>query len=450
MDTGALGTLDKSELIALIVALSEQNAVLVARVAALEARLNIPPKTPDNSSLPPSTGQKSNRPETGKTQRKGRPGVTRALDPNPDEIREVYAKACTGCGARLSKTDQLDVHAYDHIDLPPIRPVTTRINLHRGVCPCCGEGVSAAPPADMPIGSPFGPGIVALVVYLHACHFVSYNRLVEMLHGLFGLKISEGAIANMLARAASPFSAAGRRIEAEVRAASVIASDETSARVAGKTHWQWVFGCATAVRHVIAQSRGKAVVIGFLAGARPKVWISDRLAAQAGHAEQHQVCLAHLIRDAQFAIDDGDIIFAPGFKGLLKRACAIGRRRDELLDATLAKHRRDLDRRLDRLLATCPNRPAGMKLKWVIAACRAKLFVFVTQRDVPATNNVSERALRPSVIFRKVTNGFRSAWGAEVYADICSIVATGRLNGRTAMAAITQTLAAGAATAAAS
>ena len=450
MDTGALGTLDKSELIALIVAQSEQITALLARVAALEARLNIPPKTPDNSSLPPSTGQKSNRPETGKTQRKGRPGVTRTLDPNPDEVREVYAKACTGCGARLSKADQPDVHAYDHIDLPPIKPVTTRVNLHRGACPCCGEGVSAPPPADMPIGSPFGPGIVALVVYLHACHFVSYNRLVEMLHGLFGLKISEGAIANMLARAASPFSAAGRRIEAEVRAASVIASDETSARVAGKTHWQWVFGCATAVRHVIAQSRGKAVVIGFLAGARPKVWISDRLAAQAGHAEQHQVCLAHLIRDAQFAIDDGDIIFAPGFKGLLKRACAIGRRRDELLDATLAKHRRDLDRRLDRLLATCPNRPAGMKLKWVIAACRAKLFVFVTQRDVPATNNVSERALRPSVIFRKVTNGFRSAWGAEVYADICSIVATGRLNGRTAMAAITQTLAAGAATAAAS
>jgi len=59
-----------------------------------------------------------------------------------------------------------------------------------------------------------------------------------------------------------------------------------------------------------------------------------------------------------------------------------------------------------------------------------------TRRDVPATNNVSERHLRPSVIFRKVTNGFRSAWGAEVYADICSIVATGRLNGRTALEAI--------------
>src|SRR5580704_8373211 len=65
-----------------------------------------------------------------------------------------------------------------------------------------------------------------------------------------------------------------------------------------------------------------------------------------------------------------------------------------------------------------------------------KLLVFLTRRDVEPTNNVSERALRPSVIFRKVTNGFRSDWGAKVYADLCSVVATGRLNGRSPFAAI--------------
>jgi transposase len=441
MDPDSLGKLDKPELITLILALN-------ARVTALEAKLNIPPKTPDNSSLPPSTCQKANRPDTPKPPRKGRPGVTRALNPNPDQVREVYAKVCKGCGARLSQADQPDVTAYDHIDLPPIRPVTTRINLHRCACPRCGARVTATPPADMPAGSPFGPGIVALVVYLHACQLVSYNRLVEMLHGLFGLTLSEGAIANMLARAAKPFAVAGQAIAAEVRAAPVIASDETSARVQGKTHWQWVFGCATAVAHVIAPSRGKAVVTSFLAGAQPKVWISDRLAAQCGHAEQHQFCLAHLIRDAQYAIDDGDTVFAPGFKGLLKRACAIGRRRDGLADATLLGYRRTLDRRLDQLLAADPNGKAGLQLKWAILACRQNLFVFVTRRDVPATNNVSERALRPSVIFRKVTNGFRSGWGADVYADIRSIVASGQLNGRSALTAIRQALGTGSAAAA--
>ena len=73
---------------------------------------------------------------------------------------------------------------------------------------------------------------------------------------------------------------------------------------------------------------------------------------------------------------------------------------------------------------------------------RDKLLVFLTRRDVEPTNNVSERALRPSVIFRKVTNGFRSGWGAKAYADLCSIVATGRLNGRSPLTAIRTALAA--------
>jgi hypothetical protein len=92
--------------------------------------------------------------------------------------------------------------------LPPIKPVTTRINLHKGQCPCCKTRVAAKPPAAMMPGSPFGPGIVSLVTYLHACQMVSYARMTEVLGGLFGVKLSEGAIANMLARAEKPFAPA--------------------------------------------------------------------------------------------------------------------------------------------------------------------------------------------------------------------------------------------------
>jgi transposase len=106
--------------------------------------------------------------------------------------------------------------AYDHVELPPIKPVTTRINLHRADCRCCGNTITAEPPADMPPGSPFGPGIVALVTYLHGCQMVGYARLAEMLEGLFGLKISEGAIANMLARAAEPFAECAQTIHETV------------------------------------------------------------------------------------------------------------------------------------------------------------------------------------------------------------------------------------------
>ena len=73
--------------------------------------------------------------------------------------------------------------------------------------------------------------------------------------------------------------------------------------------------------------------------------------------------------------------------------------------------------------------------------CRVRLLVFLKRRDVEPTNNESERALRPSVIFRKVTNGFRSEWGARTYAALCSIVETGRRNGRSALTAIRDALA---------
>jgi len=443
MTPEALDSLSKQELIALILAQQEQIRQLAARVAELEARLNLPPKTPSNSSLPPSKGQKANKPEKAKKERKGRPGVARRLAENPDHVREVFADTCPGCGKAASPGDQPDVHAYDHIDLPEIKPVVARINLHSGTCRHCGKRIAGLPPAGMLPGSPFGPGIAALAAYLHTRQMVSYNRLVEMFKGLFGLEISEGAIANLFSRASEPFTAEAERIDAEVRAAPVIASDETSARVEGQTGWQWVFGSATAVAHRIAASRGKAVVTEFLKGATPEVWVSDRLGAQMGHAAAHQVCLAHLLRDTRYAIEAGDKLFAPGFKGLLKRAFVIGKRRENLADSTLVAYRRELDRRLARLLAIEPDTVAGRKLRCGIEKCQDKLFVFVTRRDVPPTNNISERRLRPSVIFRKVTNGFRSAWGAKAYAAICSVIETGMLRGLSAFAAIRTCLASG-------
>jgi transposase len=437
-----LAKLSKEELIALALAQTAQIEELTRRIADLEAKLGGPPRTPDNSSLPPSQGPKPNRAERrAANKRKGRPGVSRALAPNPDRIVASVAEHCPHCERALTPADQVGFHAYDHIELPLIRPVITRIHRHRGVCPGCRRGFSAPPPAGMSPGSPFGADLTALILHLHITQAIGFERLVCLLDEVFGVRLSEGAIANMLARAGTPLTAAAETTAAEVRSSKVVASDETSARVEGKNWWQWVLLSSTAVHHLIADSRGAAVLTDFLGESKPDVWVADRYAAQAGHGNGRQLCLAHLLRDAQYAIDTGDTGFAPGFYKLLQRAVAIGRRRPDLKDTTLVQYRADLDRRLDRLLAVSPTTEAGQRLARGIRKCRGDLFVFITRRDVPATNNECERALRASVIFRKITGGFRSQWGARTYADALSVIATGRLHGHSALHALRDALA---------
>jgi len=148
------------------------------------------------------------------------------------------------------------------------------------------------------------------------------------------------------------------------------------------------------------------------------------------------MCLAHLLRDANYAIEEGCNDFALEFKWLLPRAISIGRRRPALKNSTLHQYHADLERRLDRLLSNQPNRPASRRLFKAMRRDRDDLFRFVTRRGVPYTNNARERALRPSVIFRKVTGCFRSKWAAEVYAAAASVIATGRLHGLTALQAV--------------
>ena len=245
----------------------------MARIAELKSRLSAPPKTPDNSSTPPSKGQKANLPDRVKSRRGGRPGVSRALSEHPDRIIEATLSACPHCACVLGSADQPDTHAYDHIELPAISPTVTRINRHRGVCPCCRRQVTAPAPKGFEPGSPFGPGLCALIIHLHVTQAISFERLVRVLAEVFGLTISEGAIANILSRAGAPLLASAVPIADAVRASPVVGSDETSARVGGKNWWQWVLLGSTAIYHVIADTRAASVVTAFMNGAPARLRI---------------------------------------------------------------------------------------------------------------------------------------------------------------------------------
>ena len=412
---------------------------LAARIAELEALVGKPKKTSANSHIPPSQdgpGGKARKAKRRRKPRPPRPGVARPLAPDPARTERRLAKECPHCQAALSVAGQRCRHRYDHIDLPEVRPVVTRVELFGGRCGQCGRRYRAGPPATLPPGTPFGPGIRSLLAYLHHSHHVSFERLARMLKELFGLSISEGAIANAFRRMGMALDTACAAIKAKLLSASLIASDETTTRVHGVTHWHWVFHSDAAVLHTIAPSRGRAVATEILGEHQPEVWISDRYAGQQELGRVHQVCLAHVLRDVQYAIDCGDSVVAPKIRDHLRWAIRVGKRRPDLKDSTLAAYAAKAERGLDALLGVPAAHPAGRELQRQIKAWRGKFFVFLSDRRVPPTNNGSEQEIRPSVIFRKVTNGFRSDWGPDIHAGYRSVTGTASRQGQSAWTAI--------------
>ena len=430
---------------ALIRALWAQVQALTVRVAELEARLGAPPKTPDNSSLPPSQGKKPSR--AAKVARRGprlgslgRMGGGRALTENPDEIVAARPVRCAHCQAAFGEADQVLHGRYDKIDLPQVAPVVTRVERYAGRCRCCGGTTLAPVPEGLEPGTPFSVGIVALAMYLRFVHAISYQRLSRLLGELFGLGISEGALDAAFRRGKPAFDADVAAILARLRRARVICSDETSVRIDGRTCWNWVFQNSEVVIHVIRRSRGAGVVAEVLDGHRPALWVSDLYGAQQGHAEAWQICLAHQLRDCTYAIEAGDAVFAPRMKALLLRAIVLARRHRTLAPSTRREYRRRLECALDAVMALSPTHRDGQRLRRRYGKLRSHLFTFLDYPEVPADNNGSERELRPTATYRKVTGGFHSDWGADLFAGVRSVIGTAARRGVSAYQAIQQTL----------
>src|ERR671921_1574574 len=166
-----LPSLSHDEKDALIHALWAQVQALTARVAELETKLGLPPKTPDNSSLPPSQGRKPNRADkparTGSRPGSlGRKGGGRLLAEAPDETVAARPSRCAHCQAALDEADQALAGRFDKVDLPMVTPVVTRVERYAGHCRCCGGTTLAPLPQGLAPWSPGSGNILALAVVL--------------------------------------------------------------------------------------------------------------------------------------------------------------------------------------------------------------------------------------------------------------------------------------------
>jgi transposase len=322
------------------------------------------------------------------------------------------------------------------IELPAFAPVVIEAWQYAVACEQCGAQTVGTYPAELDPRRTFGPGIAALPGYFHERHHVGYQRLVEIGRDVFGLAISQGGVENALRRLVERARPTYAAIREAVRGSPVVNSDETGARVAGRTQWQWVFQTPEASYHVIGPSRGGEVIAAFLDGAEPEVWGSDLWAPQLlTPAGAHQLCLSHQERDLTFAVeaDTGETrMWAIEPRHIFGRAIRLRHERAQVSAETFLRRRLLIEHATDRLVFdryVAPKTEAARPRKryWLH---RDSLYVFLHRDDVEPTNNSSERDLRPSIIHRKVIGSFRSAWGAEASAIRTTILATARKQGQ--------------------
>lgn len=441
-----LNDLSREELIQIILkqaqlieALQKEIEVLRLKIEKLQKK---PPTTSKNSSQPPSRDQKSgrlvNRPKRKHGPAQGHEKHERKFVERPDQVVELKAKSCSCCQADLSEQVGELVDVNQITELPPSKAEVIEVRQYGVTCPECGQVEIQQPPEGLEMVRTFGARLEATVTYYRQEQHMSYERTKASLRALHGVEISEGGIDQIMQRSGQKGIQAVAEIQTTVQQSAVVNSDETGARIDGQKAWEWVFCTLTAILHVICPTRGTVEIEKVMGDGQPEVWGSDCLPAQLkAKARLFQLCLAHQLRNLQAVVDLYPQAFWPrAMQALFRFAIHVYHQRNQL---TLNQYQAQLLRiewLCNRLLDRSISQPEIYKLQKRYRKQRQHLFVFLYRSDVAPTNNVSERALRPSVIHRKVTGGFRSQWGADAYAALASIIDTAALKGVNAFDAL--------------
>ena len=452
MTQDELAQMGRDELIELVLAEHAQLEALQEILAQLKAdndalRLKLekgkkPPTNSSNSSQPPSLDHKPSLSKDRHKRRHGPPQghakYERKFVSQPDHIVNLKAEICTNCHADLHAVAGVLLDVNQITELPDPKAEVIEVRQYAVDCPQCGQHQVKPAPEGLEMDRTFGSRLEATVVYYRQEQHISYLRTEATLRELHGMIISQGGIDQIMQRAGQKAIPEAEKIQADVAQSKVIKSDETGCRLDSDNWWQWVFCTLNAVLHVIRDNRSEDVIREVMGNHQAEVWVSDCLTSQLkAPARERQLCMSHQIRNLQAVIDRSPPAFwAQAMQKLFRYAIHIHNQRDQLSPETFQAKVKCIEHHCNWLLDQSLTDPDASRLQRRYQKHRQSLFVFLYRSDVPPTNNVSERALRPSVIHRKVIGCFRSKWGAHAYAALATVIDTAELNGIHAFAAI--------------
>lgn len=139
------------------------------------------------------------------------------MSANPDEVQIYRVQRCQHCRCDLENTAPVAHERRQVFDLPPVRVRVTEHQAEVKACPQCGEQTKAAFPSGVSQPVQYGPRLKAQMVYFNHYHFVSLERVAEIMVDWYGQEVSEGTIVSaglaMPSRSARSMSRSKRNID---------------------------------------------------------------------------------------------------------------------------------------------------------------------------------------------------------------------------------------------
>ena len=421
------------------------------RIKELEEKLaeyETPNKNSGNSNTPPSKENikaeairrtKTLRKPTGRKPggQEGHEGCTLKKAQTPDETEDIMANYCTRCGASLEDCERILDYVTQVVSIPELKPIVKEISHYIMVCKKCGERIQLH--AARKRGSNavvYDASVKSLVVYLSVVMFLPYGRIESFLREVFSLEISQGSLVNWVNEAKKNAAPAIKKIKESIMKSAVVGFDESGLYCNKKLNWAWIAQTVyfTLLFHGNGRSH-KELESRFGDSLERMVAVTDRHSAYFTlNFLNHQVCVAHLLRELQYLNElDAEQQWSRDVESLLQQAI---HERNENPQAVIDKQPWLI--KLDRLLTENLEHMAEQfgKLKNGLIKCRDYIFNFLENPAIPPDNNASERGIRKVKIKMKNSGTFRSDQGADAFLDLLSIIETTKKHNKSPYAAI--------------
>jgi transposase len=439
---------------------------LESKFQALEDQRN---KDSHNSSKPPSSdGYKKPSPHSlrhrsGKKAggQDGHKGVRLEPVNQPDHTVVHRVKHCQTCGMELEGLPAEKVEKRQVFDLPEeVRLEVTEHQAEIKTCPCCGKQNEAEFPSEVTQETQYGVRVHAQMTYFNVYHFIPIERAAEVIEDLYQQPVSAGTVAATSVKMAEQVKPVNEQVRSYLtRTEEAVHFDETGVRVAGKLNWLHSASTTRATLYQTHAKRGEDAMKKIDILPKRTGWsIHDFWKPYLKYTQtRHGACNSHLLRELTFVIEQYHQTWAAEMRDLLLNIkdtveTAKTQGQTALSQPQEQAFQSEYDRlvRLGLKINPTPPRVEGQRgrvkqspPKNLLDRFRdhpEKVLAFMYNFDVPFDNNLAERDIRMAKVKQKVSGGFRSSDGADVFCQVRSYISTARKNHQPILEVLCQAL----------